>query len=41
MELPELKMDELNDLLVNKVKIDSKIEADVMELIKNRFELLE
>ena len=41
MELPESKIDELFDLLANKVKISEKIEVTVMELIKNRFELLE
>jgi len=41
MELPEFKVDELADLLTSKVKINEKIESDVLEHIKNRFELLE
>jgi len=41
MELPEFKVDELADLLTSKFKINEKIESDVLELIKNRFELLE
>lgn len=41
MEMPEFKIDELIDLLTNKVKISEKIEVDVVELIKNRFDLLE
>lgn len=41
MELADCKFDELIDLLTNKVKISDKIENQIVELIKNRFELLE
>jgi hypothetical protein len=41
MELPELKVDELIDLLINKVKIDNKVEIDVSDILTKRFELLE
>jgi hypothetical protein len=40
MELPDFKIEELYDLLVNKIKIAPSIEDQVLELIKNRVELL-
>lgn len=41
MEQPELKIDELFDLLANKIKIDGKVEVDVMDILSKRFDLLE
>lgn len=41
MELSEFKVEELIDLLVNKVKIDVKIEQDVSEILSKRVDLLE
>lgn len=41
MEQPELKIDELLDLLANKIKIDGKVEVDVMDILSKRFDLLE
>ena len=40
MELPDFKIEELYDLLVNKIKISPSIEDQVLELMKNRVELL-
>jgi len=41
MELPEIKIDELLDMLVNKIKIASSIESDVNELIAKRVDYLD
>jgi hypothetical protein len=41
MELPDSKVDELIDLLQNKIKIGTPIEDEVNEMITNRLELLE
>ena len=40
MELPDFKVEELFDLLVNKVKIASPIEDEVNEMMTNRLSLL-
>ena len=39
--MPEFKIDELFDLLANKIKIDGKVEVDVMDILSKRFDLLE
>ena len=43
MELPDLltQLEGLVDLLANKVKIDQKIEIDVMDILSRRNELLD
>jgi len=41
MELPDFKVDDVYDLLLNKVKIAPNIEADVVELMTKRAELLD
>ena len=41
MELPEIKIDELLDMLVNKIKIAASIETDVNELIAKRVDYLD
>jgi hypothetical protein len=41
METPDFKVDEIFDLLVNKVKIGANIEDDVQEMITKRTELLD
>lgn len=41
METPEFKIEELYDLLLNKVKIGPEIEDEVQEMIQNRHGLLD
>jgi hypothetical protein len=41
METPEFKIEELYDLLLNKVKIGPEIEDDVQQMIQNRYGLLD
>jgi len=41
MEMPDFKVDEIMDLLVNKVKIGQSIEEEVQELLTKRQELLD
>lgn len=41
MESPDFKIEELFDLLVNKVKIASPIEDEVNHLMTSRLDLLE
>lgn len=41
MELPEIKIDELLDMLVNKIKIAASIESDVNELLAKRVDYLD
>jgi hypothetical protein len=41
MELPDFKVEELFDLLVNKVKIAPPIEDEVNEMMTNRLQLLD
>jgi hypothetical protein len=41
MELPDVKVDELIDLLSNKIKIGTPIEDEVNDMIARRLELLD
>lgn len=41
MELPDFKVDEIYELLLNKVKIADNIQQDVQDMIKNREDLLD
>jgi hypothetical protein len=41
MELPEFKVDEIYELLQNKIKINVNIESEVGEMITSRADLLE
>lgn len=41
MEIPDFKVEEILDLLVNKVKITAPIEDEVNAMIQSRMQLLE
>lgn len=41
MEMPDFKVDEIMDLLVNKIKVGQSIEDEVQEMINKRVELLD
>ena len=41
METPEFKIEELYDLLLNKVKVGPEIEDEVQQMIQNRYGLLD